>query len=126
MKEKRIQDMVGSYIWSSRHGWIYLQSIDKDSNYPIKTPKGSYTLDGKAHKDDHLRSVWSVNKYDPTDEGPVLFREGEICMVYCKSTKQWMPKKFTRMYGNKYQVNNGYTYERKYIRKLNDIELGKG
>ena len=53
---------VGDDVLCIRRGWLVIDSIHRESNYPINTKYSSYMLDGRYLEDDKAPSLWPADK----------------------------------------------------------------
>jgi len=83
---------TGDWIFVHNTGWCVVEKI-ADGSYPVKTGKASFGLEGKIMAHDIHPSAWTYNPYDPDDQPPVAFKDGEIVM-----------KNFPSLHGNERPV----------------------
>jgi len=77
----------GDYIYTCSDGWVKVEDL-YENNLETNT-NGIYTLDGKGHYTDLYPSAWTANPFDPDNESPCKFKDGDEVLVSRDCYQEW-------------------------------------
>ncbi len=109
------------WVFHVTMGWLKSSNIN---NEWIRAGGYSYKQDGRCG-DCKLPSIYPYNPFDPDDQPPVTFKEGEVIMVRDGDDAKWVSDIFERISSKETYDYVGVTCSWRYARKLNATERGE-
>ena len=79
---------VGDYVYTCFDGWVKIDNV-YETRISICSNTNTYTKDGKRKYSDLYPSAWTSNPFDPDNEPPCKFKDGDEVLVSRDCYQEW-------------------------------------